>query len=178
MLDVTIPESLYAEAMSVGQQRHEHAMRNKLRDKMTYAVQSSLDRHQRGARAEAAVHAISGLPWKKFRISGFKRGSPSRDCDVGPIEVRHKFPHTNRDLFVHKEDWHLHPYLLVYELETLKYRLVGWRFGFEAQQPKFWAQWMPNPVFLVPHSLLYSMSSLIHWCAAVGAPWKSRVPST
>lgn len=167
-----------ATAEEVGLRRHQNAMDRELRDRIRYqGGMKSEDRHKMGARAEYAVHKHTGLPWKDFRKKGFVRGQPGRECDVGPIEVRSKFPLVNgkpADLFVREGDWDWSPYLLVYEESRERYSLKGWRFGFEAKRDEFKEEDLPHPAFLVPPHRLWGLQSLKAWCASIGSPWKGQ----
>lgn len=105
----------------------------------------SLDHDIEGAAAEFTFSFFSGLEWHK-EVNRFQKP------DVGIWEVRNRWSH-KKLLRLYLKDIEDQPYVLVTGKMPLM-RIVGWIWGWEAKQGKYWGQIEPErePMFYIPHS--------------------------
>lgn len=123
-----------------------------------------------GAGGEKAVTVAFGLVWSGRLKSnkdfwGWRDGS----CDVQglkgiEIEVktvsRANFPEMRTSLVLHKTSDPLQAHVLVVHRGDDVYDLVGWCYGHEGQDEKYWDSSQTNPCFMVPMADLRSVYEL------------------
>ncbi|HLG28179.1 MAG TPA: hypothetical protein VI423_10375 [Paenisporosarcina sp.] len=90
--------------------------------------------------------------WDKWKHKG---------NDVGKLEIRSTDRPDGR-LILHPTDKDLSPYLLVLSTAHPEYQLVGWIYGEEGKDPKYWRDNVPRPCFMVPQEQLRSIDSLVN----------------
>lgn len=105
----------------------------------------SLEHDLQAAAAEYAFAFFSGLEWHT-EVNRFEKP------DVGIWEVRNRWSH-KKLLRIYPKDIEDQPYVLVTGKMPLM-RIVGWIWGREAKQDKYWGQIEPErePMFYIPHA--------------------------
>lgn len=121
---------------------------------------SSLDRDVEGAMAELAVSKALKLPWdgQWLPIAIWDKWKHEGN-DVGKLEIRSTTLPTGR-LILHHSDKDHSPYLLVLNANPT-FKLVGWVFGAEGKQKKYWRNNVPRPCYMVRQEELHSMEELL-----------------
>lgn len=121
---------------------------------------SSLDRDTQGALSELAVSKALNLPWDGsfIPISVWDKWKYEGN-DVGKLEIRSTSLAKGR-LILHPKDKDFSPYVLVLSDKHPEYQLIGWLFGAEGKNSKYWRNNVPKPCFMVPQTKLNSMDSL------------------
>ena len=152
-------------AAEVAQQRNESQRQAGRADGLVKG--SSLGRDIQGAEAELAVSKALTLPWdgKWLPIPEWDRWKHHGN-DVGKIEIRStELP--NGRLILHPSDKDHSPYLLVLAHEKPIYRLVGWIYGVEGKQDKYWRSNVPRPCYMVRQEELKTVDELIKILAGI-----------
>lgn len=108
--------------------------------------------HIDGAMAEALVAKHTGKYW--HAVSANFKDMP----DAGDLEVRHT-RYANGAILLHETDKDDRKYVLVAGLWP-NMRIVGWIWGRDAKQQKYWKDGIDRPCFWVEQSELNSNESL------------------
>lgn len=152
----------------VGKKWHEHSRVFKYKGayNISKTANKSQDNDIRGAISELVVAETLGLEW-----NGLKHHFWGQDgvalADIGDdIQVR-STSHSNGNLIIHPKDNLQHRYVLVrthnlYNPSHPSIEIVGWTFGKEAKQKKFWKEPQPNRgCYLFPSSQLKSFVTML-----------------
>lgn len=156
---VTLDEKDILLATEVANMRNKSQRDAKRRDGLVKG--SSLGRDLQGALAELAVSRALDLPW-----DGKWLPVPEWDTwklegnDVGKLEIRSTERFDGR-LILHPSDKDYSPYVLVTSDAHPTYRLVGWVYGREGKEDKYWRDNVPRPCYMVPQSNLRTIDSLL-----------------
>lgn len=109
-----------------------------------------------GTRGELAVAKCLNLYWSGS-VGNYKA------IDVGGlIEVR-AVDDPSKRLMIHEEDKDTPPFVLAVQIKPTLWRLVGWMYGWEAKNPKYWSDpsGKNRPAFFVETADLHPMSDLV-----------------
>ncbi|MCP4599215.1 MAG: hypothetical protein GY847_01535 [Proteobacteria bacterium] len=158
-IEIWLTAEELAHGKAIGRKRHEDNVRNGLKHKWNANPEMGKEYHRQGGISEKATAVHYGIPWTG-NLGDFK----ATDC--GPLEVRGTIYH-NGCLRVHPEDRDEAPFLLAIvggqNSPFEEYvRLVGWLFGREAKQQRWWYRKVPHrpKAFWVPQECLRPMDSL------------------
>ncbi len=157
---ITLNETDLALAAEVAQQRNLSQRQAGRQDGLVKG--DSLERDIQGAEAELAVSRALQLPWEgKFLPINVWDKWKHLGNDVGRLEVRSTNLPTGR-LILHHGDKDKVPYLLVISSERPIFNIVGWMFGEDGKQKKYWCKHVPRPCFLIPQNHLRNMEELLN----------------
>ena len=158
MMIVHLDEKEMAMAKNVAAMRNESQRNANRADGLVKG--DSLGRDIQGATSELAVSKGLMLPWDgkfvpmdtwdKWKIDG---------NDVGILEVRSTSLSYGR-LILHHTDKDNSPYLLAILMEDSLVRIVGWIYGKDGKQKKYWRDDVPRPCFMVPQKDLIGIERL------------------
>ena len=122
-------------------------------------------RHVEGAVAECYVAIASGQPWRAYQANHKSRKEVNVP-DVGPFEVKSVRARNHR-IILHSTPLLQSPHLLVltqkHSPTQWECELLGWCFGFEIWDKKWWDTTLPTPAYARPADSLYSKESLVKW---------------
>ena len=122
---------------------------------------SSIGRDVQGAQAELAVSKILNLPWDGtwLPIAVWDKWK-HEGTDVSGLEIRSTTLATGR-LILHHSDKDHAPYVLVISSPASEFQLMGWCYGIDGKQAKYWRTNVPRPCYMVPQSELKTVDSLV-----------------
>lgn len=146
-------------ATEVANMRNKSQREAKRRDGLVSG--SSLGRDLQGALAELAVSRALSLPWdgKWLPIPVWDTWKIEGN-DVGKLEIRSTDRADGR-LILHPSDKDFSPYVLVTSSTDHKYKLVGWVYGKDGKDNKYWRDNVPRPCYMVPQANLRSIDELL-----------------
>ena len=122
---------------------------------------SSLGRDMQGTLAELAVSRALNLPWDgKWLPIAIWDSWKLEGNDVGKLEIRSTDRSDGR-LILHPSDKDFSPYVLVTSDAHPSYKLVGWVYGIDGKNEKYWRDNVPRPCYMVPQTNLKSIDSLL-----------------
>lgn len=121
---------------------------------------SSIGRDLQGTFSELAVSRALNLPWdgRFVPIAQWDKWKHEGN-DVGKLEIRSTDRPDGR-LILHPSDKDYSPYVLVISTPHPNYKLVGWIWGNEGKDSKYWRTNVPRPCFMVPQTDLHTIDSL------------------
>lgn len=158
-MHVTLEEYEIATAHQVAQQRNASQREAGLSDSLVKG--NSLGRDKEDAEAELAVSKALNLAWDGRWLPIKQWDSWKIDGnDVGRLEVRSTGLAMGR-LILHPSDKDHSPYLLVRSYNRPEFELVGWMYGYEGKQQKFWRSNLPRPCFMINYEELRSVDDFI-----------------
>lgn len=161
VIKLTEEQEKYAE--KIGRDRQRNA---ELRGaNATNILPSALQIHIWGAKAEyaASLYLNTKVSTNLYTIDQYHNPSykDSRGTDLhNGVEVRStSYPYG--ELVVRKKDWDFVPYLLVFRKSPV-YTLIGWCYGYEAKQSKYWKDVgnYGRPAWFVPQDDLHPVRTL------------------
>lgn len=156
---VTLDEKDVQLATEVAGMRNRSQRDAKRRDGLVKG--SSIGRDMQGALAELAVARALNLPWDgKWLPIPIWDTWKHEGNDVGKLEIRSTERFDGR-LILHPNDKDFSPYVLVTSDSHPTYRLVGWVYGMDGKENKYWRENVPKPCYMVPQDNLRSIDSLL-----------------
>lgn len=115
-----------------------------------------------GVAGEMAVHIATGIKWTGRYVPASKLeewlSKPQPDLGTD-IEVR-TASKPSHHLLVHRNDPDEWRYVLVRKVAANEFDIVGWAYGHEVKQKKYWRGSLPYPAYSYPTGLLRPVEEL------------------
>jgi hypothetical protein len=152
-----------AVADRVGHERRRQAMANGRVQSIPGPIESDTALHNDllGARAElAAKFYLDPIIWHDL--------APNLedlcDLEIGDLKIDVKGIEKKEDdsLIVQAGKPPTWAYFLVYMKNRMEYRILGWLWGKEAQQPHFWRENVQKPAYFAPQRILRPAATLLN----------------
>lgn len=158
-MEITLTAADLSLANDVARQRNESQRSAGRADGLVKG--SSLQRDIEGALSELAVSRALNLSWDgKWLPIDIWDNWKHEGNDVGKLEIRSTALATGR-LILHPSDKDNSPYVLVLSHSNPTFKMVGWIYGKEGKQDKYWRDNVPRPCYMVRQEDLKSMDELI-----------------